>query len=814
MGNDLNSKNNLINSLNSSVMQDSWLDKLASADKAAKTAELKKVFTVISDNNVSATEKKALQTRAEKIQAQLKSYEAEIKVLEGKIEENEAQIQKYTDEIANLVSSVQGKSQNLEEMQKKYVKNVIEDVFYLYERGDIGKDAIAGEITTRIKNNADKIAGAAEIQDLLDKLDDKQDEVSSLANEATKWIDKRSILDRKYSATTSAYKLLNKTIEQIGNTQTSYTNSDYDTKVPVYSLEKTSAVAELFANTKYNVASTNSDYGSNEQYNSTSTSSSSSKDATSSATSGNTITTTTTRTTTVTTTTTSYKKNTTSKDAGNTMNSNAQLAALGANYSTILDSLAKEGFTFKEAMYAMFDSKAGLFKNSNVVYDVSKQGSTPTYTINPAGDKETVDMFSNMASKIKSLWGVDAKNLSNSQTKTSTSTSTSSKVVSQNTRTIPQSTTSSSSSSSSLSSSLSPLLSRFTPTQRRSDPIGFTMGNTEYVFVTDKNSDGKFSDATEFVGAKDGSTWLDDLKALDLDGDGKLNKEELKSLKVLSSAYKESNSTHKSTTNINYALTSAYELGIEEIDLKGLESQVGQSTGTNDINGSEIFKDSFSFKMNGQTVTASRKDDTSEFMKTVYSTAYGKNFEVGLSDKQVEDVVAQTPETIDTFMQDHSDTVANIAVLANASQISQEVSLMFQQVLNRIEAQENMEITKATNKAASYSNRAGWSTTRDAIQKLAKSNGVEIDMEQAKGLYMTDDSLNAKDIYDKCVELKEQEESAQKEAEIEKQAWSAIILCLKNNINTTTSEITELLSSGEAKTADEVVEILKKKQNS
>ena len=69
MGNDLNSKNNLINSLNSSVMQDSWLEKLASADKAAKTAELKKVFTVISDNNWSATEKKALQTRAEKIQA-------------------------------------------------------------------------------------------------------------------------------------------------------------------------------------------------------------------------------------------------------------------------------------------------------------------------------------------------------------------------------------------------------------------------------------------------------------------------------------------------------------------------------------------------------------------------------------------------------------------------------------------------------------------------------------------------------------------------------------------------------------------------
>ena len=38
----------------------------------------------------------------------------------------------------------------------------------------------------------------------------------------------------------------------------------------------------------------------------------------------------------------------------------------------------------------------------------------------------------------------------------------------------------------------------------------------DYSFVIDRNKDGRFNDNTEFLGAKQGSSWYDDLKSLDL----------------------------------------------------------------------------------------------------------------------------------------------------------------------------------------------------------------------------------------------------------------------------------------------------------
>ena len=65
---------------------------------------------------------------------------------------------------------------------------------------------------------------------------------------------------------------------------------------------------------------------------------------------------------------------------------------------------------------------------------------------------------------------------------------------------------------------------------KRCDPIGFTVNGVKYDFFVDKDEDGKLSNETEFLGAKDG--WAE-MTALDTDGDGKVSVSEMGDLKVV-----------------------------------------------------------------------------------------------------------------------------------------------------------------------------------------------------------------------------------------------------------------------------------------
>ena len=151
MGNDLNSKNDLINSLNSSVMKDSWMSNLYGQSRKAQKAELTKVFTVIDDNNVSASEKKALIARAQVLKDKLDKLEAKMAKLAEELEANQELIDKEANAIADLVTAAGSKSQELENEQHKIVKTAVDDVFKMYRNGTIGRDAIVPEIRTRIK---------------------------------------------------------------------------------------------------------------------------------------------------------------------------------------------------------------------------------------------------------------------------------------------------------------------------------------------------------------------------------------------------------------------------------------------------------------------------------------------------------------------------------------------------------------------------------------------------------------------------------------------------------------------------------------
>ena len=102
-------------------------------------------------------------------------------------------------------------------------------------------------------------------------------------------------------------------------------------------------------------------------------------------------------------------KNTWDSTQGNTIDSNDQIKALSENYASIIDKLAngEPPFSFKEAMYILFDKDNGIFKNSGITYDLSKQGSEPNYQIDMAGDEATNELYKNISKLIYDEWGVE-----------------------------------------------------------------------------------------------------------------------------------------------------------------------------------------------------------------------------------------------------------------------------------------------------------------------------------------------------------------------------------------------------------------------
>lgn len=851
------SNNELIRTIGNSLLGDKSLDELYKQSRTNQEKELLRIFTIISDNDVSSKERQELVSGAEKIKKTIDILEAKMATLTSSISEKEEKIQEQVDKIAEIIASVETESTKMENDQISWVKMCIEDSFYSYKCGNIGKDDIPDDILRRINNSNKKSRAMGKIELMLEDLGDHKSEVDSLTREAAGWITQKTALEKQYGAAQSSYNLIYKTLGQIGNANQQYTNSDYDTNIPVYSLEKTDIVANLFADASLNVASTNYDFTGKitseedlvnkySQYFSPQNETPSGKDIYSSSNpafgklnnainegmlddlkaanmnstqiaqflatnfagaqfsyDGNTKFSIPYGHDTLSKNTTnkirsfftdindySYVKNTWDQNKGNTITSNAQIQALAANYETVIDKLAKgePAFSFKEGIYALF-GKDGLFKNSGISYDETKQGATPSYMIDVAGDSDTKDLYDKIATKIYNTWGVNP-------------TYTNSYI-----------------------DILEAENEEFSEPQpniqsNNTDPITFKKDGIEYAFIIDRNQDNIFSSTSEFVGAKKNTSWLDDLKSLDTNKDGILNGEELADLKVLSSEYTdnaqteydENNNLRKTINNIEYKMKSAQGLGIEEINLQGLEQNVDLATGKKDINGSDLFNDGFKFKINGQEYNASRKDDNEYFMNAVYGNAEGKNFTIGLSEKEAKEQIELGYKKMDDFNSKFAKTFENIDVLNNFDTLNADVNAMYDRTVERINEEEGALRKEASNKAAALGELYSWDKIKSKVQSLAASQGLNIDMEQAEGIHTIDKSLNEYAIVQEWKKQNEEMKRLEKEKEGTTAAWDALIKCFKNGIVTNASEIRKLLSSGEADSADDVLRILKERK--
>lgn len=855
MSNDISSSNSkFLKSLQNTVMNDSWLEGMYSTTKANQKNELKKIFAVVADNDLSASEKSSLESKAESINEKIERIEAKMAVLAENLQSNSEELEKQAKAIEEMVFSVESKSTKLEEDQKKVVSNAIDDVFYLYKKGNIGKDAISGEIQKRVRNNVQKLSGKAEIEKILSKMNSKQSELSSLSDGAAKLLEQKNLLDSQYATTKTTYDLLSSNLSKIGNTNSSYSNNDLDSKIPVFSFEKTDIVADIFENPNYNVASgLNTNYiegssqgqGANglsqvvEKYGITGNENFSQlkshvdsglledlgnlglsqnelaeffgrnySNADIQYSSGGSFSipngmTTDTRDIygKITNFINSSQKgkfqgelNTWDKEKGNTISSNKQIASLADNFDAVYNKLTKEEpkFTFKEVMYVLFDKDKGLFKDSGINYDYKDQEGGKNFTISPAGDKKTSDLYEKINNTIKNDFGVGGNEKgNNSNTDNGINNGGNGSNTGSNDNTTDN------------------------VVINRTDPLSFKKDGIEYTFVIDRDSNSKFDGTSEFVGADSSKTWLDDLKSLDANNDGVLSKDELENLKLMGTSIQDNTefTTNYNTNNIGYTMSSAASMGIEEINLNGLEDKVNQDSGKTDINNSELFNDSFSFKIDGQEYSATRKDDTSEYMNTIYQDAQGKSFSLGSTEEEVENKLKENYNTNSKYGDINMGAfTSNLNVVKGVAQTTETTKGTYEKAMDRIEENEKSEIRKAANKAAAETQGTAWSSIQSEIISISSQEGIVVDMEQAKGYYVLDGSLSAKDIVDKCKEQAQKDNELQSQQKISKESWKAIMLCAQNGFEVSSDEIMDMLKSGEAKTAQDIVNILKERE--
>ncbi len=757
-----------------------------------------KLFEEKEANTATEADKSQLSAQQTTLQAQKDNLEKQMGELQEEISQKEEEAQEHSDKITRYISTTKSKSKEYSKRVESVTNDAVKQALNDYKQGNIGKAEVATRIQSYIKMSN---LSTSDVDLVIDLMNTEQETVKELARQLTNITDKIGILKIKYTSVSSVYKVVSNTLNQIGKTSTSYSNSDYNTQTPIYTTDKALDITDL-AN-KYSILATNTaktEGGAvsqpltydekissiNEKYasqltraknSSTSDQSYSSNTATSvlyslmnnsdfvselanaglsqsemckffadnfskagvyydsnkntvtypngmdsdarSAFSG------------VTKLIQGAKTATnpflgtldTASSAGNTIDSNEQLKTLSENYDAILSELKNKGYTFKEAMYALFGENSangykGIFSDCGINYDLEKQGQdNANYSINPAGDEKTALMYKNMAAKIGELWGVQPDNLKNSGNNSS-----SSEVKKENVST------------------------------KRTDPISFKVGDTEYSFVVDRDNDGIFDGVNEFAGADENTNWVQDLLQYDKDGDGVLSQEELKNVYLLgakttvsgsdTSSSDGRNAADTNTQNVQYSSTSAYDLGIDSIDLRQFlnadgsvnTSLINKSSGF-DINGNETFSDSFSFSVNGEQVTATRKDDTDDYLNTVFGDASGRSNALGGLD--IDQIVSQSAQEFNLGFSEAG--LEAIGVVKNASNIYQE--LVDYKQKTESEAKEYMEAKKqkAADKAYNDQSKGNWSSMQSkvmvAAQQLFENTIPDDFMQQAKSYY-------------------------------------------------------------------------------
>jgi len=329
-------------------------------------------------------------------------------------------------------------------------------------------------------------------------------------------------------------------------------------------------------------------------------------------------------------------------DPAKTVEVNPQLAEM--NIAITQDGILKEmknnGFTLKEAMYAM----QKLFPGANIGFELGKTD----LTLPEGDDAGAKALYAELGKQVKDLWGA---NVTYDKSNTGNGNNDGGDEL---------------------------------PPPKRTDPVGFSIGNTTYEFMIDRNNDGVMNDISEMVGAN-GIDGIEELLSL-ADENGIIKGDALDKLMLLRTNH----------DNRDYGFISAKEAGIMEINLKDVLNT--NDHGNDFINVNDALKtNTFNITLNnGQKVEGYQKYETDAYIGTVYKEAFGRNMFSQLSDAKVNSEINKAFTYVEDKLEDVQDIIDAIDNAFNGDDQITKRYATFSANKQEVEGYRNQKIAEAT----------------------------------------------------------------------------------------------------------------------
>lgn len=168
------------------------------------------------------------------------------------------------------------------------------------------------------------------------------------------------------------------------------------------------------------------------------------------------------------------------------------------------------------------------------------------------------------------------------------------------------------------------------------DPFSWRDGDTTFTLTIDRNGDGRFNGTEEFLGANGG---VDEIKAADTDGDGKLTAAEMDEAGIF---IMENNQAMKAGGT--YGFNGAAESGVDFLDIDSFRQIDGIKS--EDLNGNTR-KAEFNISVNGETLTGKQSENQEAYNQTFYGHTFGEAISFGLAPEEVQKALTEAAQPKD-----------------------------------------------------------------------------------------------------------------------------------------------------------------------
>ena len=319
-------------------------------DKSKFLAIIEEYLSSSSGKSMNSKEQAALQATIASLKTQIEKLYKTYDKKQDEISEKQERIAKKGEEISIYLEQAENATETYIATQTAVINSGYSYAWKKLNNGEISANQFSSTMKQFIYKNGKRSLTSVETEKYLNLVDANKDEVQRLAQEAESLINQKNALTTQLGTLKSIYKI---NCQSLQNQAINF-NNDFDASKPAYSPEKLDILNSLYLNNSINVSAQPE---------------------------GET-------------------------EISNEFSKNPQMQALNENWSNIITTMYDNNFSFKEVMYALFDSNTGLFKNCGITYSLGQKdaSSNPTYSIGTSDDESTLALYDMISSTISKLY--------------------------------------------------------------------------------------------------------------------------------------------------------------------------------------------------------------------------------------------------------------------------------------------------------------------------------------------------------------------------------------------------------------------------